>query len=334
MDHWRSTNESSRALLTAADREHGSRPRAAENRGPKQPRRERDHVAAKGSEQPIEPERDRREPIGDDSAMKQIETRKSRRLRRTDGTDVPTRDESGAAPQATERRRRGSKTRRTTPSRDRARRPPEPLESHRSHSGQNATANEAENRGDRPSRQRRQRPRTPSRTRSDPSGNAAAKRKKEVDSRMQRAVPRAASSRPGRAQSRSDGTAVCRLEIPLGHPAARFFEPDGTPFEVEHEREFVAGPGITAPRAIDPASGDETIVGANLLPVGEENPPVHVGPSNLASFLRRAAKRFDAETAAVPRGTKSESGATTEHAKNPTTVRPREQDEAEQVAAQ
>ncbi len=151
---------------------------------------------------------------------------------------------------------------------------------------------------------------------------------------MQRAVPRAASSRPGRAKSRSDGTAVCRLEIPLGHAAATFFEPDGTPFEIEHEREFVAGPGITAPRAIDPASGDETIVGANLLPVGEDNPPVHVGASNLASFLRRAAKRFDAETAAVPRGTKSECGATTEHAKSPTTVRPREQDEADQVAAQ
>ena len=151
---------------------------------------------------------------------------------------------------------------------------------------------------------------------------------------MQRPVPRAARSRAGRAKSRSDGTAVCRLKIPLGHPAATFFEPDGTPFEVEHEREFIAGPGVTAPREMDPASGDETIVGANLLPVGEDNPPVHVGASNLASFLRRAAKRFDAETAAVRTGTVSQSGATTEHAKNPTTVTAHEQDEANQVAAE
>ena len=51
---------------------------------------------------------------------------------------------------------------------------------------------------------------------------------------------------------RDDGTAVCRLHIPLGHPAATFFEHDGTRFEVEHEREFVTRPGVTTPRANSP----------------------------------------------------------------------------------
>ena len=92
---------------------------------------------------------------------------------------------------------------------------------------------------------------------------------------------------------------MCRLRIPLGHPASKCFEADGSAFEIEHEREFVAGPGITAPRAIDPSNGEETIIGANLLPVGENNPPVHVGASNLGSFMRRAAKRFDTEAVAV-----------------------------------
>ena len=232
--------------------------------------------------------------------------------------------------------RQVSNTRRTTPSRGRARTPPKALEPQGSHSdGKTPPQRTRSTAATHRAVSQDQHPRTPARTRSDASPNAAANREK--DRGFKNAESRTTSGkfpRPGRAKSRSDGTAVCRLEIPLGHPAATFFEPDGTPFEIEHEREFVAGPGITAPRAIDPASGDETIVGANLLPVGEDNPPVHVGASNLASFLRRAAKRFDAETAAVPRGTKSECGATTEHAKSPTTVRPREQDEADQVAAQ
>ena len=105
--------------------------------------------------------------------------------------------------------------------------------------------------------------------------------------------------RAGRATLRDDGTAVCRRRIPLGHPAATFFERDGTPFEIEHDREFVAGPGVTTPRAIDPTTGEETIVGANLLPVGDGNPLIHVGTSNLESFLRQAAKRFDVEAVAV-----------------------------------
>ena len=112
----------------------------------------------------------------------------------------------------------------------------------------------------------------------------------------------AAPSRASRATLRDDGTVVCRLHIPLGHPAATFFERDGTPFEVEHEREFVAGPGTTTPRAIDPITEEETIVGANLLPVGDGNPLIHVGTSNLGSFLRRAARRFDVEAGARPDG--------------------------------
>ena len=92
---------------------------------------------------------------------------------------------------------------------------------------------------------------------------------------------------------------MCRLHIPLGTRPATFFERDGTRFEVEHEREFVAGPGVTTPRAIDPITGEETIVGANLLPVRDGNPLIHVGTSNLGSFLRQAAKRFDVEAVAV-----------------------------------
>ena len=131
---------------------------------------------------------------------------------------------------------------------------------------------------------------------------------------MDRSAETASRSRPSRATLRADGTAVCRLRIPLGHPASKCFEPDGTAFEIEHEREFVAGPGITAPRAIDPASGEEAVIGANLLPVGENNPAIHVGASNLGSFVRQAAKRFDAEAVAV----NEHSGRTGEDTKSPT----------------
>ena len=131
---------------------------------------------------------------------------------------------------------------------------------------------------------------------------------------MDRSAETASRSRPSRATLRADGTAVCRLRIPLGHPASKCFEPDGTAFEIEHEREFVAGPGITAPRAIDPASGEEAVIGANLLPVGENNPAIHVGASNLGSFMRQAAKRFDAEAVAV----NEHSGRTGEDTKSPT----------------
>ena len=116
-------------------------------------------------------------------------------------------------------------------------------------------------------------------------------------------------SQPGRVVVHGDGTASCRVRIPLGHPASRFYEPDGTPFEVEHEREFVAGPGVTTLRAVDPASGAESAVGANLLPTDEGNALIHVGAANLASFLRRAARRFDAEAGARPRGCEDQAAA-------------------------
>ena len=105
-------------------------------------------------------------------------------------------------------------------------------------------------------------------------------------------------SRVGRAVRHPDGTTSCRLRIPLGHPAATFIDENGTRLEVEHEREFAAGPGVTGLRAIDPITHETALVGGNLLPVSGSNPLIHVGASNLASFLRRAARRFDAEARA------------------------------------
>ena len=116
-------------------------------------------------------------------------------------------------------------------------------------------------------------------------------------------------SRVGRAIEHEDGTASCRLQIPIGHPAATFHEPDGTPVEMEHELEFIAGPGITNLRVVDPVTRQETKVGGNLLEVSATNPEVHVGTSNLASVMRRAAKRFDAE---VHAGRREAAGPTKE----------------------
>ena len=67
---------------------------------------------------------------------------------------------------------------------------------------------------------------------------------------------------------------------------------------MEQEREFVAGPGVTNLRAIDPATREEIVVGANLLEVSDTNPQIHVGTANLPSFRRQAAKRFDGEAIA------------------------------------
>ena len=58
-----------------------------------------------------------------------------------------------------------------------------------------------------------------------------------------------------------DGTATCRIHVPVGHPAAKFHELDGTAFEMEHELEFIAGPGITNLRAVDPMTKEEKAVG-------------------------------------------------------------------------
>ena len=111
---------------------------------------------------------------------------------------------------------------------------------------------------------------------------------------------RHARSRLGRAVQQADGTAKCRLQIPLGHPAATWYEADGTAFEMEREIEFIAGPGVTSLRTIDPRTQRPIIVGANLLEVSETNPLIHVGSMNLSSTLRQAARRFDAEVKAVP----------------------------------
>ena len=69
---------------------------------------------------------------------------------------------------------------------------------------------------------------------------------------------------------------------------------------MEREIEFVAGPGVTALRTTDPVSQKTVIVGGNLLEVSATNPLIHVGSMNLTSFLRQAARRFDAEARAAP----------------------------------
>ena len=54
-----------------------------------------------------------------------------------------------------------------------------------------------------------------------------------------------------------DGTASCRVHVPVGHPAETFHEADGTALEMDHELEFIAGLGITNPRAVDPVTRED-----------------------------------------------------------------------------
>ena len=92
--------------------------------------------------------------------------------------------------------------------------------------------------------------------------------------------------------SRRTGTTRCRLQIPLGHPAAKRRDNNGHVFEIEHAIEYAAGPGNQALRWINPATNTEEPVGENLLPTTEDD-AVRISASNLASYLRKAARLFD-----------------------------------------
>ena len=89
-----------------------------------------------------------------------------------------------------------------------------------------------------------------------------------------------------------DGTARCRLEIPLGHPAAKRRDNNGHVFEVEHAIEYAAGPGIQALRWINPTTRPEEPVGEDVLPTTEDD-AVRISASNLAAYLRKGARLFD-----------------------------------------
>lgn len=91
-----------------------------------------------------------------------------------------------------------------------------------------------------------------------------------------------------RAVAHEDGTATCRIHVPVGHPAATFHEADGTAFEMDHELGFIAGQGITNLRAVDPVTREETAVGGNLLEVSATNPEMHVGTWATAERWRRS----------------------------------------------
>ena len=99
-------------------------------------------------------------------------------------------------------------------------------------------------------------------------------------------------SRVTRQEELPDRRTTCRLQIPLGHPAARRADQDGEEFEVEYHVTYVAGPGSQELRWLNPETGEEQGVGEDLLPA-EGDDVVRIGASNLAAYLRRAARVFD-----------------------------------------
>ena len=101
-----------------------------------------------------------------------------------------------------------------------------------------------------------------------------------------------ARSRVGYQSVHKDGTTRCRLQIPLGHPAARRRDNNGHVFEIEHAIEYAAGPGSQALRWINPTTRAEEPEGEDLLPTSEDD-AVRISASNLAAYLRKAARLFD-----------------------------------------
>ena len=106
-----------------------------------------------------------------------------------------------------------------------------------------------------------------------------------------------ARSRVGPLQIRADGSTVCRLLIPLGHPASRRRDQDDQVFEVESWITYAAGPGSQELRQLEPGTGRERAVGEDLLPTAGE--PVRISADNLAAYLRKAARVFDTQVAAA-----------------------------------
>ena len=103
-----------------------------------------------------------------------------------------------------------------------------------------------------------------------------------------------ARSRVGYQRVHKDGTTRCQLEIPLGHAAAKRRDNNGHVFEIEHAIEYAAGPGNQALRWINPTTQEEEPVGEDLLPTSDDD-AVRISASNLASYLRKAARLFDSQ---------------------------------------
>ena len=101
------------------------------------------------------------------------------------------------------------------------------------------------------------------------------------------------ADRIGEVEHRPDGSAHCRLLVPLGHPASRMITVNGNVVEVENARRYSTGPGRTAVTLIDPHTGRGTPVAWDLLPAGPGQSPLRATPEQLADALRRGIRAFD-----------------------------------------
>lgn len=106
-------------------------------------------------------------------------------------------------------------------------------------------------------------------------------------------------SRIGQQVIHADGRRTCRLKVPLGHAASQMTDQDGVVFEVENEREYEAGPGMTTLKWVDPATGQRHPAGRDLLPANEDS-AARIAANILSAYLRKAARVFDKEVRAVP----------------------------------
>ena len=107
------------------------------------------------------------------------------------------------------------------------------------------------------------------------------------------AAGKGAPSRVGDVDRQPDGSARCALHIPLGHPASRMLTINENVIEVENARTYVAGPGRTPVRAIDPQTRRAEPVAIDLLPAGLGRAALTTTPEHLQSTLRRWAPVFD-----------------------------------------
>ena len=107
------------------------------------------------------------------------------------------------------------------------------------------------------------------------------------------AAGKKAPSLVGDVELQPDGSARCALHIPLGHPASRMLTINENVIEVENARIYVAGPGRTTVRAIDPQTKHTQPVGIDLLPTGRERAALTTTPEHLQNTLRRWAPVFD-----------------------------------------
>ncbi len=93
-----------------------------------------------------------------------------------------------------------------------------------------------------------------------------------------------------------DDRTETELEVPLGHHGSVMEDDESQQaFEVERMLTFTAGPGLTAVYELDPVTREKQAVDGTLrkLPPGEQ-PNYVISAEHLPSWLRRAARRYDA----------------------------------------